>query len=57
MTMFTKRWVRAAVCTLLYAIMAAHICSDKCTFIIIRIKLLMSGRLWVRKVHLLIVIS
>ena len=36
---------RAVVCTLLYAIMVAHICSDKRTFIIIRFKLLMSGRL------------
>jgi len=40
---------RAVVCTLLYVIMAAHICSDKCTVIIIKVKLLMSCRLRVRK--------
>jgi len=37
--------------------MVAHICSDKCTVIIIRAILLMSGRLRVRKLHLLVVFS
>ena len=48
---------RAVVCTLLCAIVTAHICSGKRTVIIIRIQLLMSGRLRVGKVHLLVVFS
>jgi len=37
--------------------MVAHICSDKCNVIIIKVILLMSGRLRVRKLHLLVVFS
>jgi len=37
--------------------MVVHICSDKCTVIIIRFILLMSVRLMVRKLHVLVVFS